>query len=125
MAHYALLDENNIVTNVIVGRDEDEVVGGVSDWETHYSEVTGLRVLRTSYNTHGGVHTLGGTPLRMNYAGIGFTYDEARDAFIPPQPYPSWVLDEATCLWQPPLPYPEDGGNYRWDEDLFSWELDQ
>ena len=132
MAHYAFIDNHNVVTEVIVGRDEDEVVSGISDWEAHYGEFRGQTCLRTSYNTYGGIHYTDGEPsedqtkaFRFNYAGIGFTYDENRDAFIPPKPFESWILDEGICLWQPPLPYPEDGGNYRWDEDLFSWELDQ
>lgn len=80
MAHYAILDENNIVTQVIVGRNEDEVVDGIRDWEAYYN------AKRTSYNTQGGVHLLGGVPFRMNYAGIGYTYDPIDDAFIPPMP---------------------------------------
>jgi len=86
MAHYAFLDENNIVTEVIVGRDEDEVVDGISDWEAHYGEIRGQVCKRTSYNTLNGVHLYGGTPFRWNYAGIGYLYDPIRDAFIPPQP---------------------------------------
>jgi hypothetical protein len=102
MAHYAFLDENNIVTEVIVGRNEDEIVDGISDWETHYAEFrTGLRCLRTSYNTFGGVHKEGGTAFRKNYAGIGYLYDEQRDAFIPPKPTKGeWTLNEDTCLWE-------------------------
>lgn len=122
MAHYALL-ENGVVTQVVTGRNEDEIVDGISDWEAHYSEVTGLTALRTSYNTYGGVHSEGGTPFRKNYAGIGFTYDEARDAFVPPKPYESWVLNEDTCLWEAPVPYPNDGEAYSWNEDLGDWEL--
>ena len=121
MAHYAFLDENNVVTEVIVGRNEDEVVDGISDWEAHYGEFRGQRCLRTSYNTLAGVHAEGGTPFRMNYAGIGFTYDEERDAFIPPKPYESWVLNEDTCLWDAPVAYPEDGEAYTWDEDAQNW----
>lgn len=121
MAHYAFLDDNNIVTEVIVGRNENEVVDGISDWETHYGEFRGQRCVRTSYNTQGGVHENGGTPFRKNYAGIGFTYDEGRDAFIPPQPFPSWVLNEDTCMWDSPVPYPNDGQVYEWDEDTVSW----
>lgn len=111
MAHYAVLDENNIVTQVFVGKDEGEMDW---DWELYYG------AKRTSYNTHGGVHSEDGTPFRKNYAGIGFTYDEARDAFIPPQPYPSWTLDEDTCTWDSPVPYPEEG-MHTWDEDTISW----
>ena len=99
MAHYAFLDENNIVTEVIPGRDEGEIVNGISDWEAYYGAFRGQKCVRTSYNTRGGLHALGGTPFRKNYAGIGFTYDETRDAFIPPQPLPDCTLDEETCLW--------------------------
>lgn len=126
MAHYAFIDENNIVTQVIVGRDENEVVDGISDWEAHYSEFSGQRCLRTSYNTIAGTHREGGTPFRKNYAGIGFIYDESRDAFIPPRPYPSWVLNEETCQWDAPVPYPgEEGDVYLWDEESQSWTLQQ
>jgi hypothetical protein len=118
MAHYAFLDENNIVTEVIVGKDEGEE--GV-DWEVHYSNFRGQTCKRTSYNTIGGVHSGGGTPFRKNYAGIGYTYDASRDAFIPPQPFASWLLDEDTCLWNAPVPYPNDGGLYQWDENTLSW----
>jgi hypothetical protein len=121
MAHYAFLDTNNIVTEVIVGIDEGEQD---TDWEQHYGEFRGQTCKRTSYNTHGGVHDGGGTPYRMNYAGIGFAYDEARDAFIPPQPYASWLLDEDSCLWEAPVAMPEDGERYRWDEDLGQWTPD-
>ena len=116
MAHYAFLEENNIVTEVIVGKDEANF-----DWEQQYGAFRGQLCKRTSYNTHGGVHTLGGTPLRKNYAGIGYTYDHERDAFIPPKPFASWVLNEDTCLWDAPTPYPTDGGKYKWDEDTQAW----
>ena len=100
MAHYALVNENGVVAQVITGRNEDEIVDGVSDWQAHYSEFTGLTAVRTSYNTYGNEHLTGGTPFRYNYAGIGDTYDEDRDAFIPPMPEDGdWVLDEDTCLW--------------------------
>lgn len=121
MAHYALIDSNNLVVNVITGRDEGDEVDGITDWEAHYSEFHSLTCKRTSYNTYGNTHELGGTPFRKNYAGIGFTYDESRDAFIPPQPYPSWVLNEDTCQWNAPVPYPDDGRVYIWDEDTTSW----
>ena len=77
--------------------------------------------IQTSYNTRGGVHTLGGTPLRKNYAGIGYTYDRVRDAFIPPQPYASWTLNEDTCRWDAPVAYPDDGKQYTWDEATTNW----
>ena len=118
MAHYAFLDENNIVTEVIVGKDEDSPV----DWEAHYGAFRGQICKRTSYNTVGGVHQFGGTPYRKNYAGIGYTYDEVRDAFIPPKPYNSWVLNEDTCLWNSPIPYPEDGLMYIWNEETLNWD---
>jgi hypothetical protein len=100
MAHYAFLDENNIVTEVIPGRNEDEVVDDISDWEQWYGNFRGQVCKRTSYNTQGGVHTLGGQPYRKNYAGIGYSYDEARDAFIAPQPSESHILNEDTCQWE-------------------------
>jgi hypothetical protein len=112
MAHYAFLDDNNIVTEVIVGRHEDEVVNGITDWETYYGEFRGQRCVRTSYNNN----------IRKNYAGIGYTYDESRDAFIPPQPFPSWVLNETTCQWDAPAVYPDDGLLYNWDEVSQSWQ---
>jgi hypothetical protein len=118
MAHYAFLDENNIVTEVIVGKDEGE--DGV-DWEVHYGNFRGQPCKRTSYNTHGGAHSSGGTPLRKNYAGIGYTYDAGRDAFIPPKPFASWLLDEETCLWNAPIHYPNDDQRYTWDENSLSW----
>jgi hypothetical protein len=119
MAHYAFLDENNIVTEVIVGKNEGEED---IDWEVHYGNFRGQTCKRTSYNTHGGVHSTGGTPLRKNYAGIGYTYDAGRDAFLPPKPYNSWVLNEDTCLWNPPVAYPDDGKRYIWNEETTSWD---
>lgn len=118
MAHYALLDRNNTVVQVITGVDENE---GIYDWELFYTQETRLTAKRTSYNTVGGVHTNGGTPFRKNYAGIGYTYDPQRDAFIPPKPYPSWILNEQTCLWEPPVAMPDDGKLYQWDEDTTNW----
>lgn len=122
MAHYAFIDDNNIVTEVIVGRDEDEVVDGVTDWEAYYGEFRGQTCLRTSYNTQGNQHTGDGTPLRGNYAGIGYTYDADRDAFIPPQPHASWTVNDDTCLWEAPVTYPDDGEVYVWNEDTGSWD---
>jgi len=118
MAHYAFLDGNNIVTEVIVGKDEGEQ--GI-DWEQWYGNFRGQACKRTSYNTSGGVHSSGGTPFRKNYAGIGYTFDEARDAFIPPKPFASWVLNEDTCLWDAPVAMPNDGGFYNWDEEAGNW----
>jgi hypothetical protein len=121
MAHYAFINENNIVTEVIVGKDETDTT---MDWEQHYAEFRpGQRCLRTSYNTQGGQNTRGGTPFRKNYAGIGYSYDSGRDAFVPPQPYPSWVLEEDTCLWSAPTPMPQDGNLYIWDEANQIWTV--
>ena len=118
MAHYAFLDSNNIVTEVIVGKNEGE---DSIDWEQHYGEFRGQTCKRTSYNTMGGVHSNGGTPLRKNYAGIGYTYDANLDAFIPPKPFASWTLNVTTCLWESPTLMPTDNKMYRWDEDTTSW----
>ena len=118
MAHYTFLDNNNIVTEVIVGKNEGE---DNTDWEVHYGNFRGQVCKRTSYNTSGGIHSSGGTPFRKNYAGIGYIYDEQRDAFIPPKPYESWSLNEETCLWEAPVAYPTDGEVYDWDEDLGDW----
>lgn len=111
MAHYAKV-ENNIVTQVVVvGEDyvEQLKIDHPGEW------------IQTSYNTFGGVHALGGVPLRKNYAGIGYTYDRARDAFIPQKDYASWVLNEDTCQWEPPIPYPSDGLPYVWNELTRNW----
>jgi hypothetical protein len=121
MAHYALLDQNNIVVQVIPGRDEDEIVDGITDWEAHYAEVSGLKCKRTSYNTLSGVHVLGGTPYRLNYAGVGMIYDENLDGFITPKPFVSWSLDTTTGQWYPPVVHPMDGKIYSWDEENLSW----
>ena len=121
MSHFAKLDANNIVTFVTVGRQEDD------GKEAELTARTGDVYKQTSYNTSGGVHRLGGTPLRKNYAGIGYTYDSERDAFIPPKPYPSWLLNEDTCLWDAPVAMPADAGTgeppkiYTWDEATTSW----
>ena len=118
MAHYAFLDENNIVTEVIAGKDE-----GNFNWEQQYSYLRGQLCKRTSFNTIGGIHIKGGTPFRKNFAGIGYTYDEDRDAFIPPKPFNSWILNETTCLWNAPVAYPNDGEKYTWNELTLSWDL--
>lgn len=110
MAHYAFLDADNIVTEVIVGIDETELIEG-QDPETWYSEFRGQVCKRTSYNGN----------IRKNYAGIGFTYDEGRDAFIPPKPFASWLLNEDTCQWEAPIPYPTDDLMYQWDEQQGDW----
>lgn len=117
MAHYALLDSNNIVTQVITGKDPEPG----ADWEQEYSNIFNQKCKRTSYNTIAGKHTRGETPFRKNYAGIGYSYDAQRDAFIPPQPYPSWSLNEDSCTWNPPIPMPTDGRTYNWNEDLKTW----
>ena len=119
MAHYAFLDDNNIVTEVIVGKNEGE--DGI-DWEQHYGDFRGQVCKRTSYNTQAGVHTSGGTPYRKNYAGIGYSYDPVRDAFVPPKPFASWSLNETSCIWEPPVAYPTDGNAYSWNEETTSWD---
>jgi hypothetical protein len=124
MAHYAFLDKNNIVTEVIYGKDENEE--GI-DWEQRYTEIRKQICKRTSYNTRGGIHISGGTPFRKNYAGKGYSYNEIRDAFIPPKPHASWTLNEESCLWEAPVALPEDAGTgtppkeYSWDELTTSW----
>lgn len=110
MGHYAKISNDNIVEDVIVA-------------EADFIETLEGRWIQTSYNTTGNTHTLGGEPLRYNFAGIGWYYDEVLDAFIPPKPYDSWVLDESTCLWCSPIPYPNDGGIYKWDENLLEWRV--
>ena len=120
MAHYAFLNMQNIVTEVIVGKDETD---GPTNWEMHYGNIREQVCKRTSYNTRGGVHSEGGTPFRKNYAGIGYTYDFARDAFIPPKPFDSWTLDENSCLWEAPVAMPDDGQQYSWNEETTSWDL--
>lgn len=110
MAHFAQV-EDNIVKQVIVA-EQDFIDSGV---------LPGIWI-QTSYNTRAGQHPEG-RPLRKNYAGIGYVYDEVRDAFYAPQPYPSWLLDEQTCTWQPPVAYPSDGNKYSWDESSVSWVL--
>ena len=111
MAHFAKVN-NGIVEQVIVAEPEF--------FDTFVDSSPGTWI-QTSYNTYGGVHKLGGTPLRKNYAGIGFTYDAQKDAFISPKPYASWTLNEDTCLWEPPTPYPNDGKEYNWNESTTSW----
>jgi hypothetical protein len=112
MAHYAFLNENNVVVEVIAGVDETELIEGL-DTETWYANLKGLTCKRTSYNGN----------IRKNYAGIGYSYDPERDAFIPIKPYPSWTLDELTCRWESPTPYPTDGFTYFWNEADLAWEL--
>ena len=111
MAHYAFIDENNIVTEVIVGVHETELIEGKNP-EVWYGEFKGQRCIRTSYNGN----------IRKNYAGIGYRYDDELDAFIPPQPFASWVLDEKTAQWVAPIAYPTDGLVYSWNEKVGDWE---
>ena len=111
MAHYAKVN-NGLVEQVIVAEAEF--------FDTFVDSSPGTWI-QTSYNTFGGVHTLGGTPLRKNYAGVGFTYDAAIDAFYAPQPYPSWTLNDATCLWESPVTHPDDGLMYTWNEASLTW----
>lgn len=111
MAHYALLDENNIVINVITGVDENILIDGFTP-EEHYSSIHNIRCIRTSYNAN----------IRKNYAGIGYIYDQDRDAFIPPKPYTKWILNEENCRWESPTPYPIDGLKYIWNDNKGEWE---
>lgn len=120
MAHYAFLDSNNIVVEVIAGKDETDTS---ENWENHYGQIRNLTCKRTSFNTYGGVHLNGGTPFRKNYAGIGYKYDASKDAFIPPKPFNSWTLNESTCAWEPPVAYPDGNGIYQWDEATIQWVL--
>ena len=129
MAHYAFLDENNIVTGVIVGKEEG--TDGI-DWEQKYGEIKGQACKRTSYNTRHNEHSDGGTPFRGNYAGIGYTYNEVNDVFIAPKPveYDSFILNESTWSWEAPVAMPElteeeeaAGSYYQWNEETQSWDL--
>lgn len=114
MAHFAKV-LNGTVVDVIVAEP---------DFFNNFVDISPGEWIQTSYNTRGGVHTLGGTPLRKNYAGVGYTYDSQRDAFIPPKPYNSWVLNETTCLWDAPVAQPNDGKRYKWNESTTSWVED-
>lgn len=130
MAHYAQLDEHNVVLQVIVVSDADAgPLPGVAG-ENFCHDLVGGRWKQTSYNTRGGVHYSpetnepdGGLAFRKNYAGIGYTYDDVRDAFVPPQPYPSWVLNEETCWWESPVPYPTNEQSYIWNETSLNWDV--
>ena len=122
MAHFAKLGTGNIVERV-------EVVSNdiATDEQTGVDFLNNLYGTRdtwkqTSYNTKGGVHLLGGTPFRKNYGGIGYSYDQTKDAFIPPKPFDSWTLNETTCIWEAPVDYPSDGKDYEWDESSTSWK---
>lgn len=135
MAHWAEIDENNIVVQVLVTDNNDP--NGDEGYQFLLDNFGGTW-LKTSYNTIGNIHLEGGTPFRKNFAGIGFTYDSERDAFIPPKDFDSWILNEDTCQWEPPIPKPADGiienfeiinpdeapegfKNYRWDESIVNW----
>lgn len=124
MAHYAFLNEDNVVTEVIVGKDETELIDGLTP-EEWYGNFRGQKCLRTSFNTNAGVHASNGIPFRKNFASIGDIYDEERDAFYIAQPYPSWILNEETCLWFAPIAYPDIEGSIRWNESIKNWELDE
>jgi hypothetical protein len=128
MAHYAFLNENNIVTEVIVGKDEDDLETlpeGFTSWEEWYQDFRKQTCKRTSYNTLGNIHLENGTPFRGNYAGIGFIYDATNDVFVSPKPYNSWVLNETTWLWEAPVNLPADNDTvpYEWNEDTQSWDI--
>jgi len=126
MASFAKIGLNNKVIEVLsvhndVLKDADGIEQEVNGID-FLTKLTGWAVWKqTSYNTSGGVHSSGGTPLRKNYAGIGYTYDEDRDAFIPKQPFNSWILNEDTCGWDSPVAYPDDGKKYNWNEETTSW----
>tara|TARA_B100001939_G_scaffold175437_1_gene151073 strand:+ start:3124 stop:3495 length:372 start_codon:yes stop_codon:yes gene_type:complete len=122
MAHYAILNMSNVVTKVITGKDEGDTD---TNWELFYQDMFKQVCKRTSYNTKSGKHLLGGTPFRKNYAAVGYTYDQQRDAFIPPKPYDSWVLNEDTCNWEAPIQRPENDKINLWNENDKTWtEID-
>jgi|TARA_R100001129_G_C5191477_1_gene210876 hypothetical protein len=122
MAHFAKLNNDNIVIDVqsVHNDTATDEAAGITFLNNLYG--TSDTWKQTSYNTKGGVHLLGGTPFRKNYAGIGDTYDQTRDAFISPKPYSSWTLNETTCLWDAPVAMPDDGKYYIWNEDNTNWE---
>ena len=125
MAHYAFLNNNNIVTDVITGVDESDtstLPSEFSSWEEFYETKRGQTCKRTSYNTLGNQHNLDGTPFRGNYAGIGYTYDADNDVFIEPKPFGGWVIDESTWKWKAPVEMPDDGNDYIWNEDTTNWD---
>tara|TARA_R100001086_G_scaffold34048_1_gene15423 strand:+ start:265 stop:657 length:393 start_codon:yes stop_codon:yes gene_type:complete len=127
MAHFAKLNQNNIVITVNVVHNSELLVDGVENEQKGVDFLNNLfstndNWKQTSYNTIGGVHKLGGTPFRKNYAGVGYTYDEAKDAFIEPQPYASWILNEDTCKWEAPVTFPDDGKSYSWNDSTISWD---
>jgi hypothetical protein len=124
MAHYARLNEDNMVIDInVIDNDQEEELGesGIVEWLL--AVWGGVDWKKTSYNTLANVHSLGGTPFRKNYSGIGFTFDSERDAFIPPKPFPSFILNEDTCQWESPVPRPDNDKDYDWNEDTTSWVL--
>ena len=128
MAHYSFIDSDNLVVEVIVGKDENDtetLPEEYDSWEEYYeTKRDGLTCKRTSYNTAGNQHLDGGEAFRGNYAGIGYSYDEENDVFIPPQPYPSWTLNESTWSWKCPVDFPEDTEEeYQWNEEDQTWDL--
>jgi hypothetical protein len=124
MAHFAILKVGNIVEQVVVVSNDIAITeqDGINFLRNIFNNQH-LPVVQTSYNTIGGVHQLGGTPFRKNFAGIGYQYDQQRDAFIPPKPYNSWILNETTCQWEPPVAKPNDNNMYVWNETNLNWEL--
>ncbi len=125
MAHFAKLGAGNIVLSVHVVSNDVATTeqAGIDFLNNLYNNRDVWK--QTSYNTKAGVHLNGGTPFRKNYAGVGDTYDQSRDAFIPPKPYNSWVLNETTCRWEAPIPYPDDGKIYLWNEETQQWDLNE
>jgi hypothetical protein len=119
MANWAEIDSNNVVTRVVV--TDNNAPEGDEGYSWLVNNLGGNWV-KTSYNTAAGSHLLGGTPFRKNYAGIGFTYDEDLDAFIPPKPFDSWLLNEVRYQWEAPTPYPQDGKEYEWSEEDLTWK---
>jgi hypothetical protein len=129
MATFVKIENNIVITGVSVvnevlkdsnGVEQEQL--GINFLRTLYNEPNAIWK-QTSYNTNAGVHSLGGTPFRKNHAGIGYTYDETRDAFIPPKPFNSWILNETTCQWEAPITRPQDGNMYHWNESIINWEL--
>jgi hypothetical protein len=124
MAHFAKIGKGNIVEKVVVVHNNIATTeqAGIQFLKDLYNEPYSVWI-QTSYNTRGGVHKTGGTPFRMNYAGVGYKYDDVRDVFIPPKPFDSWTLNENTLLWNPPVSFPDDGNRYKWNETIKNWEL--
>jgi len=128
MASFAKIGLNNKVIEVLSVHNNELLDSNGVEQETigidFLTKLTGWSIWKqTSYNTHGGIHKLGGTPLRKNHAAIGYTYDEDKDAFIAPKPYSSWTLNDTTCLWEAPVAYPDDDNNYSWNETNQTWEV--